>query len=68
MPASTKSRPRSASCGQGDLLNAAGERSASQRIVAAVEVVLTEGRVRPADLGGSATTPQMADAIIRALR
>ncbi len=51
-----------------DLLHASGSAPAARRILAAVETVLTEGRVRPPDLGGSATTAEVADAIVRALR
>ena len=51
-----------------DLLQASSQGTAAQRILAAVETVLTEGRVRTADLGGTATTMEMAEAIGRALR
>ncbi|MBV9125206.1 MAG: isocitrate dehydrogenase [Planctomycetes bacterium] len=47
-----------------DLLQAEGQGETAQRILTAVESVLTEGRVLPQNLGGSATTMQMADAII----
>jgi isocitrate dehydrogenase (NAD+) len=50
-----------------DLLEDAGERSAASRIHKAIETVLTEGTVRTPDLGGSATTTAMTDALIRAL-
>jgi isocitrate dehydrogenase (NAD+) len=50
-----------------DLLDANGEQHAARRILAAVESVLSAGRVRTHDLGGEATTKQMADAIIGAL-
>jgi isocitrate dehydrogenase (NAD+) len=46
-----------------DLLHAAGQGEAAQRILTAVETVLTEGRVRTADLGGTATTTEMAEAV-----
>jgi isocitrate dehydrogenase (NAD+) len=50
-----------------DLLNAIGEQPAASRIVRAIESVLADGRVRTPDLGGQATTTQMADAIIQSL-
>jgi isocitrate dehydrogenase (NAD+) len=50
-----------------ELLDSVGQAGAAARIRAAVEQVLTEGRVKTPDLGGSATTTEMADAIIAAL-
>ena len=50
-----------------DLLEAVGHKEAADRIVAAVETVLTEGRTTTRDLGGQATTSAMADAIAAAL-
>jgi isocitrate dehydrogenase (NAD+) len=50
-----------------DLLESVGQREAAGRILAAVEKVLQEGRVRTPDLGGQATTTEMAEAIIAAL-
>jgi isocitrate dehydrogenase (NAD+) len=50
-----------------DLLEGAGEKQAAGRILRAMETVLSEGRVRTADLGGTATTTAMADAIVKAL-
>lgn len=50
-----------------DLLEDSGEKEASQRILEALETVLSEGRVLPRDLGGEASTTQVAEAIIRAL-
>jgi isocitrate dehydrogenase (NAD+) len=50
-----------------DLLEGTGHTEAAGRILAAVEKVLTEGRVRTADLGGRATTTEIAAAIIAAL-
>jgi isocitrate dehydrogenase (NAD+) len=50
-----------------DLLEAVGHGEAAQRILTAVETVLTERRALTPDLGGTATTTQMADAIIAAL-
>jgi isocitrate dehydrogenase (NAD+) len=49
-----------------DLLEMNGQEDAAVRILRAVENVLTEG-VRTRDLGGDASTTQMADAIVRAL-
>jgi isocitrate dehydrogenase (NAD+) len=49
------------------LLEDLGETAAAARILRAVETVLTDGRVRTADLGGAAGTAEMADAIIHAL-
>jgi isocitrate dehydrogenase (NAD+) len=50
-----------------DLLDDVGEKSAADRMLAAMERVLTEAKTLPRDLGGTASTAQVADAIIRAL-
>lgn len=50
-----------------DLLEALGEGAAAKRILAAVETVLSSGRVRTPDLGGTARTGEMAAAIVQAL-
>jgi isocitrate dehydrogenase (NAD+) len=50
-----------------DLLESVGQKEAASRIQTAVERVLGDGGPRPRDLGGDATTTQMADAIIAAL-
>jgi len=50
-----------------DLLEAVEEKEAARRILAAVEAVLTGRRALTPDLGGTATTTQMAEAIIAAL-
>ena len=50
------------------LLEDQGEEGAAQRIRAATEQVLTEGRVRTPDLGGRAGTVEMAAAIAAAMR
>lgn len=50
-----------------DLLHASGQGVTAGRILAAVEAVLTEGRARTAELGGDATTLEMAEAIGQAL-
>lgn len=51
-----------------ELLGATGDRKAATRILTALEAVLTEGKVLPRDLGGSASTTQMTEAIVAALR
>jgi isocitrate dehydrogenase (NAD+) len=51
-----------------DLLEGVGQGDVSRRLIAAVETVLTERRAVTIDLGGEATTTQMAEAIIDALR
>jgi isocitrate dehydrogenase (NAD+) len=50
-----------------DLVEGLGQNETAARIRKAVETVLTEGRVRTADLGGQATTTQMTAAIVGAL-
>jgi isocitrate dehydrogenase (NAD+) len=50
-----------------DLLEAVGHTDAARRILAAVETVLGERRSLTSDLGGTATTMQMTQAIIAAL-
>jgi isocitrate dehydrogenase (NAD+) len=50
-----------------DLLEATGAKEAAARIFAAIGRVLTERRKLTADLGGSAGTREMAEAIITAL-
>lgn len=50
-----------------DLLEAVGQTETARRIMAAVEAVLLEGRVKTHDLGGEATTSEMGDAIVKAL-
>jgi isopropylmalate/isohomocitrate dehydrogenase-like protein len=42
-----------------------GEKEAAKKIEDAVAAVLVEGKVRTADLGGKATTSDMADAIVQ---
>jgi isocitrate dehydrogenase (NAD+) len=51
-----------------ELLEGVGEKEKAARILTAVETVLGEGKLRTPDLGGSASTTQMADAIIAAMR
>jgi isocitrate dehydrogenase (NAD+) len=50
-----------------DLVEAIGQPETARRILAAVERVLEEGRVRTPDLGGTSTTTDVADAIVHAL-
>jgi isocitrate dehydrogenase (NAD+) len=51
-----------------DLLEAQGEGAAAGRILAAIGEVLTQRRALTPDLGGSATTGEMAQAIIAAMK
>jgi isocitrate dehydrogenase (NAD+) len=51
-----------------DLLDAEGQKAIAQRILSAVERVLTESRTLTPDLGGQATTTEMRDAIVAALK
>ncbi|HEX4606878.1 MAG TPA: isocitrate/isopropylmalate family dehydrogenase [Urbifossiella sp.] len=51
-----------------EMLRHLGESAAADRILAAVEGVLTEGAVRTADIGGTATTVQFTDAVVARLR
>jgi isocitrate dehydrogenase (NAD+) len=51
-----------------EMLPALGYAEAAARIRSAMESVLTAGQVRTADLGGQATTMEMAQAIVAALR
>jgi isocitrate dehydrogenase (NAD+) len=50
-----------------DLLEGVGRQAAARHVLDAVTRVLTERRVLTADLGGQATTTEMAEAIIAAL-
>jgi isocitrate dehydrogenase (NAD+) len=50
-----------------DLLESVGLIEPAKRILTAVEKVLTEGKVRTPDLGGTATTTEVTDAIIARL-
>jgi tartrate dehydrogenase/decarboxylase/D-malate dehydrogenase len=49
------------------MLDHLGHRDLHDRVVAAVERVIANGTVRTPDLGGTATTAQMADAILRSV-
>lgn len=50
-----------------ELLKDVGEADAAERIRKAVEAVLTEGKVRTRDIGGTATTTAFTDAIVAKL-
>lgn len=50
-----------------EMLKDMGETAAAGRITQAVEAVLTEGTVRPADLRGTAGTAEFTDAVCRAM-
>jgi len=50
-----------------EMLKDFGETTAAGRITKAVEAVLLEGKVRTADIGGTATTAQFTDALAAAL-
>ncbi|MBX6395448.1 MAG: tartrate dehydrogenase [Alicyclobacillaceae bacterium] len=50
------------------MLEHLGHPQSAKRIVQAIEQVLTEDGVRTRDLGGSAGTEEMGDAVVRALR
>ena len=50
-----------------ELLRDLGETRAAERIMAAIGTVLTEGKVRPADLGGNAGTSEFTAALAAAL-
>jgi tartrate dehydrogenase/decarboxylase/D-malate dehydrogenase len=49
------------------MLDFLGQPKAGARVVTAIETVLTDGSIKTADLGGTATTKQMAAAIVAAL-
>jgi isocitrate dehydrogenase (NAD+) len=51
-----------------DLLESVGKGDPAKRILSAVEKVLSEGRHRTPDLGGTATTIEVTDAIVAALQ
>jgi isocitrate dehydrogenase (NAD+) len=50
-----------------DLLESIGHKDLAQRILHATEDVLSAGQVLPPELGGQATTTQVADAILRGM-
>ena len=49
------------------MLKDLGETAAADRIVEAVEAVLTERKTRPPDLGGTAGTAEFTDAVVKAM-
>ncbi len=50
------------------MLDHLGEGKASARLMSAIEMVTSRGEVVPPDLGGKATTRQVSDAVIAAIR
>jgi isocitrate/isopropylmalate dehydrogenase len=50
------------------MLRNLGEEAAAAKIEKAVIAVLSEGKIRTADLGGNATTMEMAEAIVQKIR
>ena len=50
------------------MMDEIGEEKASQDIVKAIEEVIKEGKVRTKDMGGTATTSGMGDAIVKKLK
>src|SRR6185295_2136955 len=50
------------------MLEDLGEREAAAKVRGAVERVLAAGKVRTGDLGGSATTREYVDALVREIR
>lgn len=50
------------------MLDHLGQRQAATRLERAVAAVIAEGRAVTADLGGSAGTKEMGEAVIQALR
>jgi isocitrate dehydrogenase (NAD+) len=50
------------------MLDYLGEKEAAAKIENAVISVLNEGKVRTADLGGSASTDEMANAVVAKLK
>jgi tartrate dehydrogenase/decarboxylase/D-malate dehydrogenase len=49
------------------LLRHIGEPGAAEQVESAVDSVLSEGRIRTADLGGTSSTRQVAEAVVDAL-
>jgi len=50
------------------MLEALGEKTAAGRLMEAIERVTADGRAMPRDLGGEATTEQVTEAVIEAIR
>ena len=49
------------------MLDHLGEAKAAKRVIRAIETVTEQGKVKTPDLGGSATTSDMAQALLDAL-
>jgi len=62
-----KANPIAAILSAALMLEYMGEEDAGRRVNDAVHAVLAEGRVLTADLGGTASTTEMTDAVVRAL-
>jgi len=50
------------------LLETVGEKSASEKVLSAIEAVLREGKVRTYDLGGNSRTNEVGDAVVEEIR
>lgn len=50
------------------MLEHLGEKASADRLMAAIERVTGEGKVMARDLGGTATTREVTDAVIEAIR
>ena len=50
------------------LLETVGEKSASERVLSAIEAVLREGKVRTYDLGGNSRTSEVGDAVVEEIK
>jgi 3-isopropylmalate dehydrogenase len=50
------------------MLDEVGKEKAAERIVHTIEKILAEGKVRTRDLGGTTTTSEMGDAIVKKLQ
>ena len=50
------------------LLEAVGEKSASEKVINAIETVLREGKVRTYDLGGNSKMSEVGDAIVSEMK
>ncbi|HID20032.1 MAG TPA: isocitrate/isopropylmalate dehydrogenase family protein [Methanophagales archaeon] len=50
------------------LLESVGEKSASKKVIDAIETVLREGEVRTYDLGGNSKTSEVGDAIVSRIK
>jgi len=49
------------------MLDHLGEHHEAERLMSAIETVTADGNCMPADLGGSATTREVTDAVLKAL-